>query len=96
MSVEYSLARLAVQAVAGLGVAKVISDVITSTAIQGTAFANFKSKVGIIVIGSMVGEQVTKHIDGRIDQIVDVYQKQKVEVDAKVTEKLKERVIEES
>lgn len=92
MSIEWSLARLVVVGVANLGVAKVVSDVVTSTAIPDTAFAGFKSKIGMIVIGSIIGDVVTNHVNGRIDQMVAAYSKQKAEIDAKVDEKVQEVV----
>lgn len=89
----YSLGRVIVIGVANVGVAKVVSDLVTSNTIipvSGTVMAGLKSKIGVLVIGSIVGEVVTRHVDGRIDQVVAAWQEQKKEIDAKVAEKIQQ------
>lgn len=88
----YSLGRIIVHSVAGLGVVKVVNDIIGATAIRDTAFASLKSKVGVVVIGSLMYDVVVPHVDSRIDQMLAAWQEQKTELDAKVDTKLQEVV----
>lgn len=68
MSNDLSIARLGVQLIASVGVSKVVNDlIVNNTNIQTTADA-VKVWTGSVVLGSMVAEQVSKHVDRRIDE----------------------------
>lgn len=70
MSNKLSIARFAVQILASVGVSKVVNDVIVSnTNIQTTADA-VKVWSGSVVIGSMIAEQASKHVNARMDSAV--------------------------
>jgi hypothetical protein len=70
MSNSLPIARLAVHLIAGVGVSKVVNDIIVNnTKILTTADA-VKVWTGSVVIGSMISEQAVKHVNGRVDALV--------------------------
>jgi hypothetical protein len=70
MSDKLPVARLAIHILASVGVSKVINDVIVNnTNIQTTADA-VKVWTGSIVIGSMIAEQASKHVNERVNAVV--------------------------
>lgn len=84
MSNKLSIARLAVQILASVGVSKVVNDVIVSnTNIQTTADA-VKVWSGSVVIGSMIAEQASKHVNTRMDAAADWIASRKADTAASV------------
>lgn len=84
MSNQLKIARLAVQILASVGVSKVVNDVIVNnTNIQTTADA-VKVWSGSVVIGSMVAEQASKHVNERMDAAAAWISSRKAETAASV------------
>lgn len=62
--------KLGAQLVAGLGVSKVVSDIIRNNVTVLTPADLLKVRVGGLVIGSMVVEQASNHIARTADELV--------------------------
>lgn len=70
MSDKAPMIRLATQIAASIGVSKVIGDVIkNNTNVQTTADA-VKVWAGSIVIGSMIAEHASTHVNRRFDEVL--------------------------
>jgi hypothetical protein len=70
MSDKAPFVRLAVQLFAGVGVSKVVNDVIVNnTNIQTTRDA-VKVWTGSVVIGSMITEAASRHVDEKINAVL--------------------------
>lgn len=70
VSEKAPIIRLVTQLFASAGVSKVVNDIITNnTNIQTTPDA-VKVWMGSIVIGSMIAEQASKHVNDRIDAVI--------------------------
>ena len=73
------MVRLLAQVAGSVGVSKVVNDVIrNNTNIITTADA-VRVWCGSVVIGSMVADHASRHINDRITEIVEWRQKQDVE-----------------
>ena len=70
-------AKLAAQIVAGLGVSKIVSDIIRNNVIVVTTFQKVTVSTGGFVLGSMLMDQSAKHIEEQIDTVVDWFEKRK-------------------
>lgn len=64
------MARLAVHAVASLGVTKVVHDIIKFNTSVTSTFDAVRVATGSLVIGSMVAEVASKHVNDRINDVV--------------------------
>ena len=70
MSSTLPVVKLAVQLVSSIGVSKVVHDIIKlNTNTQTTADA-VKVLTGSVVIGSMIAEHASKHVNDRVDAVV--------------------------
>jgi hypothetical protein len=69
MSNELLLARLATQFVAGMGVSKILSDIVRNNVVLTTQMETITVKVGGLVLGSMLVEQSSNHITQQIDTV---------------------------
>ena len=78
------VAKLAGQVVAGLGVSKILSDVIKNNVRVVTTADAVKVWVGSFVLGSMIVEQATNHVERATDEAVAMLKSFKAE---KETEK---------
>ena len=58
-----------------LGVQKVVSDVIRNNAIVMSTTDKVLTTAGSLVIGSMVGQQASKHLNEVLTSIVDKFEK---------------------
>lgn len=67
------VAKLAAQLVAGLGVSKVVGDVLKSSTTVATRMDAIRVKVGIGVISGIIAEQGTKSIDRNLDKVAAWY-----------------------
>ena len=67
------VAKLATQLVAGLGVSKVVGDVLKSSTTVATKIDAVRVKVGIAVISGIIAEQGTKSIDRNLDKVAAWY-----------------------
>ena len=69
MSDKLPIVKLAVHVIASLGVSKVINDIIQSnTNVETTADA-VRVAAGSVVIGSMIAEHASNHVQARLDAL---------------------------
>lgn len=79
MTGTMSIPRIAVHLIASVGVSKVINDVIVNnTNVETTADA-LKVWTGSIVIGSIVAEHASKHVNNRMNDVAAWYANRKAE-----------------
>lgn len=77
MSGKMSIPRLAIHLIASIGVSKVVNDVIVNnTNVQTTADA-VKVWTGSIVLGSIIAEQASKHVETRMNDAAAWYANRK-------------------
>jgi hypothetical protein len=79
MSGVLKVANVAVQVVAGLGVSKVINDVIVNNTNVITQADAVKVAAGSLVLGSMVVDASTAHVNDRITALANWFSKRKTE-----------------
>jgi uncharacterized membrane protein YqgA involved in biofilm formation len=72
--ISVPLAKTAVHLISGLGVSKVVYSVIRNNATVVTTLDRVQVTIGSLVIGSMVGQQASKHVDERINAAVAWYE----------------------
>jgi hypothetical protein len=63
-------ARLAIHVIASLGVSKVINDVISNNTNVVTSADAVKVWTGSIVLGSLIAEHASKHVDARVNSVL--------------------------
>jgi hypothetical protein len=81
------LARLAVHVVSTLGVSKVVNDIIRNNTVVTNTIDAVKVSVGSLVVGSMIAQQATKHVNERMDAAVGWYKNRNTdETDLKIVE----------
>lgn len=73
------LSKLILKGVVGYGVSKVVKDIIRNNAIVLTNADVVKIWIGGIVIGSMVTEAATKHVNARFDEMMVWFEKKEEE-----------------
>ena len=78
---HFSIARLALQSLAGLGVSKVIFEVVKNNTIITTAADKVLIKTGSLVIGSMLVDQAANHVGEQVDSAVAWYEERKANID---------------
>jgi hypothetical protein len=78
--------KLTLKVVTGLGVSKVVSDIITNNTTIITAADQVRVYVGSAVIGAMVAEHTGDFIDDTVDKGVTSYNAVKDRQNAKKTE----------
>lgn len=64
------VARLSAQFVAGLGVSKIVADIVKNNAHVVTTADAVKVWAGSLVLGSMIVEQSSNHIDRLTSEVV--------------------------
>lgn len=72
--ISVPLARTAVHLISGLGVSKVVYGVIRNNVPVVTTLDRVQVTIGSLVIGSMVGQQASKHVDERINAALARYE----------------------
>jgi hypothetical protein len=72
MLTNLNMIKLTAQIVSGLGVSKVVGDVIRNNVSVMTTFDAVKVWTGTLVITSMVVEQSTKHVNNTIDDVAQM------------------------
>lgn len=77
MSNELLLARLATQLVAGMGVSKILGDIIKNNVVLTTPLEAVAVKAGSLVLGSILVEQSSNHITQQIDTVSDWWKNRK-------------------
>ncbi len=77
MSDAFVITRLAVHLISSVGVSKIVNDVIKNNVNIVTTADAIKVTAGSLVIGSMVAENASKHVNDRIDSVFLWYQQRK-------------------
>ena len=78
MNLQYlPQAKLAAQIVAGLGVSKIVSDIVKNNVLVLNNFHKITVNAGAFVLGSMLMDQSAKHISDTTDTVVAWFEKQK-------------------
>jgi uncharacterized protein YacL len=70
-----------VKLIAALGVSKVISDVVRVNAINTNVASKVMSNIGGLVLGSMVMDHASKHVDETIKGITEKIEEEKQKKD---------------
>lgn len=70
-------AKLVTQIVAGLGVSKILGDVIRNNVVIATKTQAVTVRVGAFFLGSMVWDQTSNHIDKVTDDVIALAEKLK-------------------
>lgn len=70
-------AKLAINLVSGLGVSKIVSDVIKNNTVVLTTSQKFLVNAGGLVLGSMIVDKAVDHVNETIDKIVDWNQRER-------------------
>lgn len=83
MSGYLPVAKLAAQFVAGLGVSKILSGIIQNNVTIVTTADKVLVTAGNIVLGSMLVEQTSNHIERTTNEIVTWFEGKKTENDTK-------------
>lgn len=73
MSGKLAAAKLAVNIVGGLGVSKVVNDIVAKNTVVNTTFDAIRVWAGSIVIGSIAAEHASNHVNSRVDKAIDWY-----------------------
>lgn len=73
------LAKAAASITAGLGVSKIVTDIVKNNVAITTPIQAVTVKVGSFVLGSMLWEQSSKHIDRSVNDLLATVQKNKTE-----------------
>lgn len=84
MSNEIMIAKLATQFVAGMGVSKILGDIVTRNVMVVTTLEKVTVKAGTFVLGSMLVEQSTNHVSQQVDSLVNWYQSRKAQDTASI------------
>jgi hypothetical protein len=71
------MARLAVNLAASIGMSKVVHDFIRNNVTVVTTADAVKVAAGSLVIGSMVAEHASKHVNSRIDSVIAWHENRK-------------------
>jgi hypothetical protein len=74
------LARMAAQVVAGLGVSKIVTDIVKNNVVIATPLQRVTVGAGSFVLGSIALEQSAQHIERITAPLFDWAQNHKVEV----------------
>lgn len=86
---KLGIAKLVINVAAGMGVAKVTNDIISNNVNVESTEDKIKVALGSLVIGSMVGEMASDHINAKVDAISKLWQTRKsVKPPVEVTESL--------
>lgn len=72
-------AKLAAQIVAGLGVTKIVNDIVKNNVVVVTTFQKVTVSAGSFVLGSMLMDQSTKHIEETVDNLTNWIENRKSE-----------------
>jgi len=69
------LVKAATQIAAGMGVSKIVTDVVQNNVTAVTPIQGITVKVGSFVLGSMLWEQSSNHIERQANHLVALFQK---------------------
>ena len=79
MLIGLPLIKAATQITAGLGVSKIVADIVANNVTMVTPVQAVTVRVGSFVLGSMLWEASTKHIDSQLNQLTAMLQKNQAE-----------------
>jgi riboflavin biosynthesis pyrimidine reductase len=71
-----ALTKLAINIVSGLGVSKILGDIIKNNTVVVTTSQKVMVNAGGIVLGSMLAEAAVDHVNATVDRIVDWHKTQ--------------------
>lgn len=77
MSDKTPIIKLVAKVVAGIGTSKVVNDIIVNNTNIETKTDALKVWTGCLVLGSLVTEQVSKHVESRVDAAMAWYEDRK-------------------
>ena len=69
------VAKLATQVVAGMGVSKILSDIVRNNVVIATKTQAVTVKVGTFVLGSMLWDQSSNHIEKAANDVAALVKK---------------------
>jgi hypothetical protein len=69
--------KLVINVAAGIGVSKVTNDVISNNVNVDSTGDQIKVAIGSVVIGSMIAEAASDHVNARIDQVARIWTNRK-------------------
>ena len=75
MFAQLPLIKVAAQVVSGLGVSKIVSDIVRNNVVIQTTAQAVTVKAGAFVLGSMLVEQSSNHIDRTVTDIAAWFEK---------------------
>ena len=73
------LVKAVTQIVAGMGVSKIATDIVSNNVAIATPVQAVTVKIGSFVLGSMLWEQSSNHIERQVNNIVELIQKNNTE-----------------
>lgn len=71
--------KLALSLVAGLGMSQIVSSIVKNNVAMVTPFQKVTVATGSFVLGSMLMDQSTRHIEQQIDSLVSWIEKRKAQ-----------------
>lgn len=75
------VAKFVTQVVAGIGVSKVVGDVLKTSAVAATRMDTLRIKIGVAVISGIIAEHGTRMIDGSLDKLAALHEEKKTETE---------------
>ena len=72
---QLPLIKLATQIAAGMGVSKIVSDIVRNNVPIVTTAQAVSVKVGTFVLGSMLVEQSSNHIEAQVANLTELVEK---------------------
>jgi hypothetical protein len=79
MSSQLPMVRLALNVIASIGVSKVINDIISNNVNVETTAEAVKVWTGSIVLGSMIVDHASDHLNGRMDAVLAWHESRKAD-----------------
>jgi len=73
------IAKLAVHAVSSFGVSKIVHDIIRNNTTVVTTLDQVRVTVGSLVIGSVIAQHASKHVNERMDAAISWYEGRKTD-----------------
>lgn len=74
---KLGFAKLAINVAAGMGVSKVVNDVISNNTNIDSTEDQIKVAIGSVVIGSMIAEKASEHVNAKVDAIAGIWKNRK-------------------
>lgn len=69
----FTIVKAGVHVVSALGVSKVLGDIVRNNTTVVTPVDKVLVTAGSLVLGSMIGQQASKHVNEQIEQVVTWY-----------------------